>query len=153
MIATDVDALNLYLDDHPDDQVARMALADAMLEAGDERGLGIRALAVNGKRPLIYKREPQWSSVLNLWFYWSEKPQEEWYIKKYHPDIVDSDNELPLYWADLIPPSGWTEGNHTTGRASCWTGYGNRSEVELLVASAFLRLPPQRQQDLLDGKL
>lgn len=52
-----IEALNRHLDEHPDDQAARFALADALLEAGFDWGLGIRAIAALGKWPSRFEYE------------------------------------------------------------------------------------------------
>lgn len=51
---TTEDAIQAALDERPDDQVARCALADYLMENGDVRGEGYAVLALYGRVPRMH---------------------------------------------------------------------------------------------------
>jgi hypothetical protein len=130
----DIAALNAHLDLFPGDQGARLALADAMMEVGDERGLGVRALAGIGFVAVRFGK----------WHYLGRSDNPFYHRGSESP----MDNLLPLDWYRRVRGQGDRNGLF----GGCWREGESREGLELDAASAFLRLPPDRQQQILAGE-
>jgi hypothetical protein len=137
VVVDSVTGINAHLDavgvdewQHVTDAAARLALADAHRDAGENSlADGIAALVALGRSPLQYAEHDaypgQWA-----WFTtgWGENDPE------WHRD------ELPRDWFDLLPGV-----NLGRGRKN----YATRVQAENAAALTFVSLPPARQQEIL----
>lgn len=118
-----------HLDAHPDDHGARRALGEWLRECGDERGPGYVALGVCKRRP--YKHaEDAWT-----WF---------------RSETADPDDLRP-YWYELLDTSEATA--MSRAEPPMWADWPARRVAEDAAARAFLRLAPERREQLLMGSM
>jgi hypothetical protein len=153
---TNVELLHRELDATPSDQTLRGALADALLEDGDDRGFGYAALAALGKWPVAYYadtlRRP--ADFLGHLFTNGEGRVDKMY----------SDDNDPHPWLDgytprlhMVLPQVWYSKVGETDKGILyendkWLGFDHtRRQVEDRVAAAFLRLRKRQRAKLLSA--
>ena len=135
--ASTVELLHARLDAmgrDPCDHALRLVLADALDEAGDPRAAGYRALGLHGL--YTHTRAPV---ELKHW---------TWFSLDYRGD----DRTLPRDWFNLLPGGHCRHTDETDVTATCggiWRDYDTRREAEDAAADAFIRLPADRQNELL----
>jgi hypothetical protein len=132
-----VEALQRELDNDSTDYTLKLVLADRYDEIGSDLGAGYRALAAtkrgtivsNGSGGILYDHSREWN-----------RPGVDGY------DYTDP-SEIPHDWFAFLTP----------GRQHSWAQhrreYTTREELELDLARAFTKLPPERQAQLLRGEL
>jgi uncharacterized protein (TIGR02996 family) len=123
------------LDAEPDNHHLRLVFADWLEERGDIRAAGYRALAINQKNGAN-------STGLNPTdFKWASDLQTYWRCAGRSGYSGEAYERLPGDWFSLLKK---------TDSEDPWSGwYSNRKEAEDDAASVFLKLPVERQQELL----
>lgn len=129
--SADVESLQNAIDQNPQDFTLRLLVADALEECGSPLADGYRALGwLKRDSSFSGTRESGKLCWLRLWAE-DEVGDSEWRMEK-------SCDTLPEDWHKL---------------ADGWTHYPTRREAEDAAAIGFSRLPPDRQRELLEGRL
>jgi uncharacterized protein (TIGR02996 family) len=124
-------ALQLHLDNHPDDWQCRLVLADHLEEIGDERADGYRALGLLKKYPhhIVGNHPADWI--------WTLVP------------VNGEPSALAKDWLGCL----WGDSSYVS---PYWPAQANSSDrrcVEDHTATAFMRLPERRRQELLQQEV
>lgn len=133
MTLTDLDLLLLQLDRTPDDRLLLGAIADCC-DDRDGSGAGWRALVLHDRHPHYWDGSGSWGWIDKADF----ASEFEWSQRCNLP--TDWFRSLPL------PVGNWcwaTDGTPKTGSVKAFSA----------AANAFLCLPIERQQELLEGRL
>ncbi len=124
--------LNRELDKDVRNQTLRMALADRMEEIGHSLANGYRALAVLGKNPDWWSRD--------------KTPYVWWGGDNKYVEGVFGPVTLPRDWWILLPIGAQIGGPNWE-----WQHNLTRQQAEDAAAEAFLKLPVERQQEILSS--
>lgn len=116
------------LDEQPDAHHLRLVFADWLQEQGDERAEGMRAIGLRQFRPT----NGGWVGTVRIR---NSVSDWEWPIYSYRPCLLPDD------WFSAVDAEKRVQGY--------WMRFDDNSVAESAVALAFLRLPPERQAELL----
>jgi uncharacterized protein (TIGR02996 family) len=126
-----------FLDLYPDDHVTRLVFADWLEETGDARSTGIRLLGSTRKHP----RGETYGGEAYQW-YRPEFKGDKWHRSE-HSWPRDTNHTLPEDW--------WLLLDKYSAKGYISKRYSSRAKAEDAAARAFLTLPLERQQELLQG--
>jgi hypothetical protein len=144
--ATDVELLHRELDDRPGDQTLRLALADALLDGGDDLGLGYQAVAVCGHVPCCLRGD-------TVWYWWNREEYPEWWPTpnpRYAVELPREDT-ITAVFAAMVPADWYRAGRPDLRLNSPAAWFRSRRLADDALARGFLKLPPERQQQLLQS--
>lgn len=121
-----------HLDAHPEDHTARMVFADYLDEQGDPRGPGYRALGKLKRRAYRYGESGITAMV---------KPEH--FVGRELNQKADPNHDFARF------PEDWYTAIPNSRQDINWTQFPSRHEAENAIALGFSKLPPERQQELL----
>lgn len=133
---TTEDDFQRALDLNWQDWQTRLVLADFLQDLNDRRAAGYRALGVLRAFPDCWRaNEPCWRSQVNF----SPRP------------VGTPTPILPKDWYSALPVGATYEKawNWNSWGKCSWVGLSGRKEIEDVAAEAFLKLPAERQAELL----
>lgn len=141
---SDEDAFQAKIDENPEDGLPRLVFADWLEERGDPRAEGYRAMVAIGWVP-YFLSDPNEDGL-----------RDEWSCGNY-PSPADRNGDK-----STLPQSWWAEVQamhvesapyqimYTYGRDQ-FASWASRAEMENIVATAFVDLPPPEKSKILNG--